>query len=96
MVVVVFRFKPNPAGDAAAFQELGLKLYEQVISVPGFISIREYQSGDGEILNLVEFDSMEAVETWKNHPEHRRAKQRAREFMSEYNVQVCNLAYSIS
>jgi heme-degrading monooxygenase HmoA len=95
MVLVVFRFRFNPTADAKAFEALGQSLYQQVSAIPGFLSIKDYQSADGEFVNLVEFADMDAVNAWKTDPQHLLAKQRVHEFMTEYRVQVCDVKYTI-
>lgn len=95
MVLVVFRFRINPAADPREFEALGQHLYEHAASLAGFIGIQEYRSPDGEFVNLVEFADMDAVNRWKVHPQHVLAKQRACEFMSEYKVQVCDVTQTL-
>ena len=40
---------------------------------------------------LAEFDSLDAVDAWKAHPEHALAQQRGQEFFADYRIQICNL-----
>jgi heme-degrading monooxygenase HmoA len=67
-------------------------MYELATQMPGFISYKDYVAEDGENLSLVHFDTLEHLEAWRTHPEHRQAQERGRaEFYSEYCVQVCQL-----
>ena len=45
-------------------------------SIPGFISYNSYVSDDGEELTVARFDSPEALEAWRTHPEHPEAQGR--------------------
>ena len=68
-----------------------------VSSMPGFISLKDYQAADGESVSIAEFDSLEAVMTWREHPAHKAAQERGRrEFFSESSVQVCTLVRTAS
>lgn len=47
-------------------------------------------SPDEEYVSLIEFESLDELEAWRDHPEHREAQEAGRErFYSEYSVQVC-------
>ena len=59
--------------------------------MPGLISIDGYASPDGMRLAVVRWESEEALQAWKNHPEHVRAQARGREaFFDEYKVTVAS------
>jgi heme-degrading monooxygenase HmoA len=50
-----------------------------------------FTAEDGEILALAEFDSLDALHAWKEHPEHVVAQQRGREeFFAAYRAQICS------
>ena len=60
--------------------------------MPGSIDVKDYAAKVGEILVLAEFDSLEAVDAWKAHPEHLIAQPRGQaEFFTDYQIQVCSL-----
>ena len=75
MVVVVFRIHVNPESNP---EELGTVFHRMVALF-------------GEMLVLAEFDSLDAVDAWKAHPEHALAQQRGQEFFADYRIQICNL-----
>ncbi len=91
MIVVVFRIHVNPEANledlGAVFQNMVARFGE----MPGFVSVKDYSAQDGEMLVLAEFDSLEAVDAWKAHPEHLIAQKRGQEFFSGYRIQVCSL-----
>jgi heme-degrading monooxygenase HmoA len=91
MVVIVFRYKPNPAFEAEATL-LGERMYSLAVNMPGFVSYKEFAAADGEVVSLVEFETHAQLEAWRDHPEHRNAQQRGRvELFTEYQIQVCDV-----
>jgi heme-degrading monooxygenase HmoA len=91
MMVIVFRSRAR-AGVNEELTAVGAHMYELATAMPGFMSYKDYQAPDGENVSIVEFDTPEHLEAWRNHPEHRAAQARARELLfTEYNVQVCSL-----
>jgi heme-degrading monooxygenase HmoA len=70
--------------------EVAARMYELVSRMPGFISYKDFGAEDGEYVSIVEFDSLEALGAWRNHPEHKLAQERGRkDFFAEYHIQVC-------
>ena len=62
-----------------------------VTNMPGFISVKMFTAEDGEVLALAEFDSLDALKAWEEHPAHVVAQQRGREeFFAEYCAQICS------
>ena len=89
MVVVVFRSRLKP-GVEQEITELGGRIYALGSAMPGFISYRDYQGADGESVTIVEFESLETLKAWRDHPEHREAQEAGRKkFFSEYRITVC-------
>jgi heme-degrading monooxygenase HmoA len=90
MVVVVFRVRFKPGVDMRELAKVGERMYELVSSMPGYISHKDFTAEDGETVSLFEFDCLESVAAWREHPEHKQAQQRGREeFFAEYHIQVC-------
>jgi len=89
MVVVVFRSRIRP-GTEQELGRLGARMYELASSMPGYISYKDFVAEDGENVSIIEFESIESVTAWREHPEHKIAQRRGREeFFSEYHIQVC-------
>ena len=89
MVVVLFRTRlcDDAGPDYAPLAERMLSLAQ---AMPGFVSFRHYGAPDGERLSVVEFDSPETAQAWRDHPEHREAQRRGRsDFYTWYRLQVC-------
>ena len=90
MIVISFRTRVSASADMAELTRLGGRMYELATSMPGFVSYKDFQAEDGESVSIVEFESLETLAAWRDHPEHRQAQQRGREALfSEYRVQVC-------
>ena len=66
------------------------RLYELVQQIPGFLGIKAYVSEDGDRVSIARFESEDALNQWRFHPEHVETQQLARkEFYESYWVQVC-------
>ncbi len=90
MIVIVFRSRLRPGVDPAPLEPLGARMYELASKMPGFISYKDFAAEDGEGVSLVEFESLETLAAWRNHPEHLEVQRIGREqFFAEYQVQVC-------
>jgi heme-degrading monooxygenase HmoA len=89
MVVVIFRSRLK-SGVEQEITELGGRIYALGSAMPGFVSYREYSAADGESVAIVEFESLETLAAWRDHPEHREAQAAGRnKFFSQYRITVC-------
>jgi heme-degrading monooxygenase HmoA len=89
MVVVVFRIALRADLDVAAYESLATRMVELVSSSPGFVGM-DYAPTDGGELLIARFESSEALQAWRDHPEHREAQERGRnEFFEHYRIEVC-------
>lgn len=89
MVVIVFRSRLRE-GVAPEIAKVGMRMYELASAMPGFRSYKDFVAEDGENVSIIEFESIEDVDAWRDHPEHKEAQRRGREaFFSEYLIQVC-------
>jgi len=91
MTIAIFRTTMKPQVDMEEFIALHHRMNEIVADVPGFVSVKLFRAEDGETLALAEFESLEALNAWRDHPEHIVARQRGSEFFGHYNVKVCDL-----
>ena len=76
MIVVVFRIHVNPKANLEEVMAVYQKMVALSTEMPGVVSVKDYSAQDGEMLVLGEFDSVEAVDAWKTHPEHLNAQLR--------------------
>ena len=89
MVLVVFSIAMREDADAAAEEAETDRMWSIVSAMPGFISYKAYTAEDGERIAVVRFESREALDAWKQQPDHRVAQERAREeWYDEYWVQA--------
>lgn len=90
MVVVVFRTRLKAGIDEQALTAMGERMYEIASGMPGFRSYKDFAAADGESVSIVEFESLETLIAWRNHPEHVVVQEQGRAvFFSDYQVQVC-------
>ncbi|NNL67961.1 MAG: antibiotic biosynthesis monooxygenase [Myxococcales bacterium] len=94
MFTVVFRSRlRNP--DDAAYAAMAPRMLELVRTIPGFVSFKAFESADGERLALGHFESLEAVDAWRAHPEHREAQRLGQSrFYAAYDLEVCEVVRS--
>ena len=91
MIVIAFRSRLRDDVDPEEVARLGGRMYELAMSMPGFVSYKDFTAEDGENVSIVEFESLDTLEAWGNHPEHRQAQKRGRDALfSEYHIQVCD------
>ena len=89
--VIVFRSRLRP-GVREKYDPRADEVHALAITMPGFVSSRDYISADGERLAVVEFAGADELAGWRDHPDHRRAQEEGRaHFYSEYRIQVCEL-----
>ncbi|MFP5364029.1 MAG: antibiotic biosynthesis monooxygenase family protein [Thermoleophilia bacterium] len=90
MVVVVFRITLRRDLDEADYAATGERMLELVSSMPGFLGMDYAEVEDGELL-VARFESHEALEAWRTHPEHLEAQKAGRErFFAHYSIEVCD------
>jgi len=91
MRVVVFRNRLR-AGLEERFDAHAGQIYELALTMPGFVSSKDFVAEDGERLTVIEFDSAENLEGWRVQPDHHAAQGQGRdEYYDEYSLQVCEL-----
>jgi heme-degrading monooxygenase HmoA len=91
MIVTVFRTRLNP-GVHDEYGSMAQRMSELAKTVTGYISHKGFVADDGERVTIVEFESEQALQEWRVHPEHGKAKRRGIEsFFSEYKFQICKV-----
>lgn len=89
MPIVIFRSRLRPEATDE-YRQLAPRMLELARQVPGFVSFKSFDAGDGERVGIAEFDSEEGLKAWREHPEHRQAQRAGRDRLySEYKIQVC-------
>ena len=96
MIVVVFRSRLKE-GVEEEITALGGRMYELASAMPGFLSYKDFGADDGEFVTIVEFETLENVNAWRDHPEHQEAQRLGRtKFFQEYTIQVCEVLRTLT
>ena len=74
MIVVLFSTTPREGIDVEAYRRTSAMMRELVAAMPGFISYTTFTADSGEGTTVVRFESNEALEAWRTHPEHQQAQ----------------------
>ncbi len=91
-VLVIFRLHLREGADEAAYQATSRRMHELVDGWPGFISLKEYRSEDGEVLDIARFRDEASLQAWRQEPEHLEAQRRGREeFYDRYHIQAARV-----
>lgn len=91
MIVVLFSTTVRGEADLEDYRRASARMQELVATVPGFISYNSYRAEDGETIAVVRFDSAEALDAWRLHPEHREVQDKGQQsYYQDYWVQVCS------
>ncbi|MDO8289356.1 MAG: antibiotic biosynthesis monooxygenase [Parvibaculum sp.] len=67
----------DPSFDDAAHYALGLALYAHAMEIGGFLGLEACNENGGSIA-VSYWESLEAIECWRQHPEHMKAKARGK------------------
>ena len=90
MIVVLFGTELRADADLTEYRARSRRMNELVRQIPGFISVKSYTSEDGDEVTIARFESQEALDAWRFHPEHMEAQRMGREdFYESYWVQAC-------
>lgn len=93
MIAMIFEVWPK--GDHLQdYLATAAELRKLVESIDGFISIERFESlyEPGKILSLGFFESEEALEAWRNKPEHRRAQALGRaRYFADYRLRIARV-----
>ncbi|MBW2241496.1 MAG: antibiotic biosynthesis monooxygenase [Deltaproteobacteria bacterium] len=90
MVVSIFRSRIRPQHEAE-YQVLAAEMLTLARAMPGFLAYRFFSSEDGERCSIVEFESLEELQAWRDEPRHREAQKLGRErFYTEYSLCVAD------
>jgi len=91
MVVVVFKIALRPDLPQSEYEEAGARMVELVSALPGFAGM-DYASIEGGELLIARFESHDALDRWREHPEHLLTQQLGRErYFQSYRIEVCDL-----
>jgi heme-degrading monooxygenase HmoA len=93
MIAVIFEVWPKPE-RRQEYLDIAGELRPLLERIDGFISIERFESltQPGKILSLSFFRDEEAVKTWRNLIEHRRAQAKGRgELFANYRLRIASV-----
>ncbi len=91
-VLVIFSLHLKEEANREAYAATSRRMHELVEKWPGFLSLKEYTSEDGEILDIARFADETSLEAWRKEPEHLEAQRRGREeFYDRYRIQAARV-----
>ena len=94
MIVTVLRSRLEN-GVETAYGPVAVRMSELATSIPGYVSHKGFVAEDGERVTIVEFETEEALNVWKLHPEHLKAKRQGfKEFYLSFRYQICSVMHA--
>lgn len=87
MMTTIFRNRLNRE-HLEEYEVTAVRIEALARTVPGFVSIKTFAAEDGERVSIVKFESRDAMNAWRMHPEHMEAQQLGREkYYTEFSVE---------
>ncbi|WP_163836326.1 antibiotic biosynthesis monooxygenase family protein [Spartinivicinus ruber] len=85
MIAVIFEVEPKEEGKEE-YLTIAAELKTSLESITGFISVERFESltNPSRILSLSFWEDENAVKTWRNQIEHRRAQKRGKDYLFDY------------
>lgn len=71
------------------YGEAADRMLELARQQPGFLGFESARHQQG--ISVSYWESLEAIQAWKEHPEHRAAQQSATTFYESFRVRVCRV-----
>jgi heme-degrading monooxygenase HmoA len=91
-VIVVGDLKLRDGAALDEYERLGERMYDIVSKIPGFRSVKTFKADDGEQMTVFRFDSEQALDAWRTHPEHVETMKRGHaEFYASGFLQICKV-----
>jgi heme-degrading monooxygenase HmoA len=91
MIVTIFRSRLNPDVQDE-YAPMAKEMSDLARTIPGYVAHKGFVAEDGERVTIVEFETEDALQAWRRHPEHGKAKRRGIErFFTAYKFQICDV-----
>jgi heme-degrading monooxygenase HmoA len=89
--IVIFRSRKTGL-QPSAYTDMATQMSELVKTIPGYISHKTFHHADGETVTLGEFESLDAIDSWGNHPDHQVAQAMGQQHWYEtYELTICDI-----
>lgn len=69
---VIFSSVRTSGGEG--YEAMAARMLELASRQPGFLGVESARSGDGTGITVSTWASLEAIQAWRDHPEHREAQ----------------------
>lgn len=90
MYLNVFRSRKRAGYDAESYARDAAHMGELAQAQPGFVDYKSFAASDGETVTISVWQSAEAAEAWRRHPEHLAAQGRGRsQYYESYTMFSC-------
>jgi heme-degrading monooxygenase HmoA len=90
MHLTIFRNRKRADMDASAYAADAELMEQTAAAMPGFLSVKTFQSDDGETVTISEWESLDAARNWGRHPDHAIVQQRGKnDYYAEYALYSC-------
>ena len=92
MEIVLFHIRTRENVDQLEYGRSYAHMVELVREIPGFVSVEEFAGEDGSELAVARFESTDAIDAWREQPDHVRTRQRGRdEFFAAYEITIATV-----
>ena len=92
MEIVLFHIRTREGVDQLEYGRSYERMVELVRQIPGFVSVEEFAGEDGSELAVARFENTDAIDAWREQPEHVRTRQRGRdEFFGSYEITIATV-----
>lgn len=94
MYVTIFKSRLRP-GVESDYGTRAEAVYQIAAQMPGLIAAQDYIAEDGERVSIIEFDTLEHLIAWRDHPEHLKAQQEGRDkYYASYSISIAKVERS--
>ncbi len=92
--IIVFKSRLRP-GIEAEYGARGEAISALATQMPGLMSAMDYAADNGERVSIIEFDTLDHLLAWRDHPEHLKAQQEGRDkFYESYSISIAKVERS--
>ena len=79
------------SADLKGYDETNRRLRAEAEKIPGFLGV-ETAGDDREHISVVYWKTLDAIEQWRNHADHRTAKKQGRaRWYDRYKIRICRV-----
>jgi heme-degrading monooxygenase HmoA len=90
--VVVFKSKLRAGVDEAEYNQRAEAIYNIATGLPGLISTADYAGENGERVSIIEWDTLEHLIAWRDHPEHKKVQAEGRDkYYASYSISIAKV-----